>query len=664
MLPDEIILEILSPALKVPDKAFSDSSSISPFATYCASSSVFLLVCKDWLRVATPLLYKVVVLRSKAQANVLEEVLRVNPQLGQFIKKLRVEGGYGAAMQTILEAAASSLQDIFLSLAIRSSDSTVGLCKGLPRINPKRVIISDPRTQNPLKNKNLDSLLKAIYCGLQTWDIQTINLPYGQEDGASSVRANRVEGFVKVIAQSTSIHTIQLSALLEDAPHFVRRLTKLPSLETIDFTANLNDGVKSLIDAVPELKALAHLEDQSVPAKFDVEAAASLNPNFVPLSSALEATRNAIWCRIFFFVLDVEERRNPSFDNRFTRKKKPSRVPILCVSKLFNQLALPYVYDSLRLCSSSRTQLVVDQLQQRKYLGSWIHSIFVSGYLGDSAHMIAILSQATNLRFFDYGAFNPAYALPMNAFNLLAKMAGASLIGLEAKLDFSFSSPDIFKAFSQLHILAIHIDNPEYRFPTIATSSMDTALTPSHDLLHTLHIIGWAMFSLNVFKYSSLASLHTLILPLIFHEHCMDPFIAFMRIHGARLRHLVVPSDMERCESMPTPMLELCPNLIDLRFHEDYSIAHTTIKTPHASLIKIIAATLPPKTSRLNVEMFPSLQQIELKRFGWPTNEYDIKNCGSVAIAEALLAERGIKVIDSAGKDWVPRLKKKRARKP
>src|ERR1700761_8680417 len=92
-LPDEIISEILSPALKVADDVFSDTSRVSPFSNYSESTSAYLLVCKSWLRVATPLLYHVVVLRSTAQAKALAGALSMNNALGQFIKKLRVEGG-------------------------------------------------------------------------------------------------------------------------------------------------------------------------------------------------------------------------------------------------------------------------------------------------------------------------------------------------------------------------------------------------------------------------------------------------------------------------------------------------------------------------------------------------------------------------------------------
>jgi F-box-like len=169
MLPDEIVSEILSPALKVSDHLFCDTSDVSPFATYSPSTSAYLLVCKDWLRVATPLLYHVVVLRSKAQANALEKVMRSSPEFGRYIKKLRVEGGYGTAMHTILKSA-PNITDLFFSLSIWSSDNTTGLCKGLPLINPRRVIVVDPWTYKPLQNKHLTALAQTMLSCIRTWD--------------------------------------------------------------------------------------------------------------------------------------------------------------------------------------------------------------------------------------------------------------------------------------------------------------------------------------------------------------------------------------------------------------------------------------------------------------------------------------------------------------
>lgn len=168
MLPDEIISEILSPALKVSEDLFSDVSDVSPFSDYTPSTSAYLLVCKDWLRVATPLLYNVVVLRSKSQANALETVLKSNREFGQFIKKLRVEGGYGLAMHTILKSA-PNVTDLVLSFSIWSSDGTEGLCKGLRLIDPHRVIVLDPYTGKVLKNKQLAALKRTLFARLRVW---------------------------------------------------------------------------------------------------------------------------------------------------------------------------------------------------------------------------------------------------------------------------------------------------------------------------------------------------------------------------------------------------------------------------------------------------------------------------------------------------------------
>ncbi|KAF7354814.1 Abhydrolase domain-containing protein mpaH [Mycena sanguinolenta] len=138
-LPDEI----LSPALKFSDSDFSDfTSDVSPFANYSESSSAYLLVCKPWLRVTTPLLYNLVILRSKAQAKALRVVLSGNKELGKFIKKIRVEGGYELSMHAILRCSPNICYP-FLSLEIYSSDSTSGLRRGLQLINPTRLILRD-----------------------------------------------------------------------------------------------------------------------------------------------------------------------------------------------------------------------------------------------------------------------------------------------------------------------------------------------------------------------------------------------------------------------------------------------------------------------------------------------------------------------------------------
>ena len=172
-LPDELVGEILSPLLQVPDRLFSNTLNISPFATPSQSSSILLTVCKQWMRVATPLLYHVVVLRSKAQAQALEFALKQNPSLGQYIKKLRLEGGFGPSMYKIL-ATAPNVTDLCLTLELWSTDTVSGLVKGLHLINPVNLILREGiwlgRHSKGAPDNNCTRLLTQALCSaIEGW---------------------------------------------------------------------------------------------------------------------------------------------------------------------------------------------------------------------------------------------------------------------------------------------------------------------------------------------------------------------------------------------------------------------------------------------------------------------------------------------------------------
>ncbi|KAJ7611795.1 hypothetical protein FB45DRAFT_1009613 [Roridomyces roridus] len=166
-LPDEIFSEILSPAMKVPDEKFADFAVTSPSQEHSESSSAYLLVCKSWLRVGTPLLYDVVILWSKAQAKALAQALSKNKHFGQFIKHLRVEGGYGEPMRTILETAPNII-DLFLSFDISASDDVAGLCEGLAFIQPRRLLARDNSTR-PAHHKTVEQLEDALVAVIPEW---------------------------------------------------------------------------------------------------------------------------------------------------------------------------------------------------------------------------------------------------------------------------------------------------------------------------------------------------------------------------------------------------------------------------------------------------------------------------------------------------------------
>ena len=148
-LPNELIREILQPSLDVSDKMFGSVSPISPFSSPDHISASYLLcVCKSWLYVGTPFLYRVVILRSQAQANSLRRTLRKHPDLGAYIQKLRIEGGYGVAMRTILTSA-RNVSDLCIFMDIQDHDCVSGLCSSLMSVNPSRVIAIYPDSTWP-----------------------------------------------------------------------------------------------------------------------------------------------------------------------------------------------------------------------------------------------------------------------------------------------------------------------------------------------------------------------------------------------------------------------------------------------------------------------------------------------------------------------------------
>jgi hypothetical protein len=166
-LPDELVNEVLSPVLIIPHDLFARTGTTSPFSFVPQSSSTMLLVCKRWLRVAYALLYHTVVIRSPGQAQALADSLKSNKSLGRHIKKLRLEGGYGAMTHRIFSLA-PNITDLYLTLMIWSNDGVSGLCRSLSCINPSRVILDDDSYEAKFNANARQLALKLCEC-LPSW---------------------------------------------------------------------------------------------------------------------------------------------------------------------------------------------------------------------------------------------------------------------------------------------------------------------------------------------------------------------------------------------------------------------------------------------------------------------------------------------------------------
>jgi len=90
--PEEVLERILALCVDAQTDAFANPSWHTRQVSRRASS--ILLVNKTFLRIATPLLYNTVVIRSSHQlTTILDNVFRPNPELAAFVKTVAISGG-------------------------------------------------------------------------------------------------------------------------------------------------------------------------------------------------------------------------------------------------------------------------------------------------------------------------------------------------------------------------------------------------------------------------------------------------------------------------------------------------------------------------------------------------------------------------------------------
>ncbi|KAJ7366536.1 hypothetical protein DFH08DRAFT_834730, partial [Mycena albidolilacea] len=439
-IPDEILSEILSPALRVPDEMFSvmASETNSPFHSKSESSSAFLLVSKSWLRVSTPLLYSVVVLRSKGQAQALAGVLTANPVLGKFIRKLRLEGGYAISMFKILQAA-PNISDIFLTLDIMTPDNVCGLCRGLQLIQPVRIILYGTRDSIPYQYPEGRKLVQALVDKfLPSWTRLAVVKLVDELLESSELRQG--------LGRAPNLATLVVSNPPEFLLRHIREISNNHSLQRIrvdPFGSWLGYSQGLYWNHVKQDKRIAALLD------FPDEGSSSNNtpPPFIypPRLAADPVQEDAIWSRVLYFL----SRSAPLFGWRCEWKPAPL-APIL-VCKKFMRLGLPHFYTSPFL-QGSALQSFADRVSQHPPLGRHVRQLTI-GHYGNSDLFRAITASTTSLV--------ELYGMPMSSpidwesFNHLGECTGSTLSSFEdvpvLETDpFKFASPAVFKLFPQM----------------------------------------------------------------------------------------------------------------------------------------------------------------------------------------------------------------------
>ena len=165
LLPDELVHLILAEQLFVDYDMFSHRSPDQLLARHVEATSLSM-VCHRWRRVVVPsIIYETVILISEAEANAFASIVR---RVGFYIKKLRIEGGYGQPIYKILSNT-PGLAFICVSFNIPSIGKAGGLCRGLKLINPRHVILLDSENKFLGNQGVYDVAAVLIMCMTSIW---------------------------------------------------------------------------------------------------------------------------------------------------------------------------------------------------------------------------------------------------------------------------------------------------------------------------------------------------------------------------------------------------------------------------------------------------------------------------------------------------------------
>ncbi|KAF7367512.1 hypothetical protein MSAN_00814200 [Mycena sanguinolenta] len=663
-LPEEILSEILSVALAVPDEVFSDNGpDPSPFATLEEPSSSFLLVCKAWFRCGCRQLYKVIVLRSTAQAKALAQVLSNTAELGQYVEKLRVEGGYGASMRTILKCS-PNISHLFLALDITAGDATTGLCDGLPLINPTCVILRH-KCYTYLNNKMMRNLTSTLGDCFSRWDnLQVIDLPR-----ALLSPDPRFRTIFDSLKKSITLHTVVIpEADYADASQVALRLkeTGLRNIKVKNPIRNKWEVKYGFFDhfaedptvtamlqytVVEEKLPPSRAKEKTVqPTNIQPSVAPSPNSSFIPMDSASVAVRESVWKRVLYFAMFILEQEADIY-----RKDLPQRLPLLLVSKTFNKLALPHYYSFVSLKSARTIPKFLHILVNHPTVGPQVRVIF--GSLGRPQApdpMATILSLTSRLQQFHHRSYVTRYEsglefrsrsieepsiLSWDAFAALAKSSGSTLREFSQQVEHGYElwPTQVFNRFTQL--TSLDWKSP-IEFDSIQLSSLQRLTLSENisDATKLLHSCGSTLAELTlVFEAVKNLDINLFVLcpNLTFVVMCF-------KISSNILPHV---TDFVS-ESIAHHHL----TRFKFKFPENYWSSNRNRR--HTSCWDDIFEALPTH--------FPNLREIQLTGFAWPKTEREIAKSFWVKLAERFL-ESGVTMMDADGKKWRGRLESKRS---
>ncbi|TRM68539.1 hypothetical protein BD626DRAFT_117931 [Schizophyllum amplum] len=666
-LPDEIINKLLAHIMSVSDADFEhggqDHAMESPFVRYGQlSTSVLLLVCKDWLRVGTPLLYHTVILRSTAQAQALDSALMRTPELGKFIRRLRLEGGFGFYVQGVC-AIARNIEALALPFDYAAKDSTSGIQNALPTMDLKYlVMIPSYRitcTSSFPSNKNTDALNASVHEMIPRWKrlreiticpmmMFTFRLHSWWPIWAGLARALKGAPQLRVLNVAIDL-TFKLMC-----PVWLEEAVENQHLEVVAFRRPRTKDWDELEPRLsPRLRALAKFaeEKEADVAKWPAQTS-------FPLTRAPTEVQRKIWREVLgYFFRIYETGFDHPFDRSFsTRKKNKTRLRYALVCREFHHVIRELhreLHHSFIINSPSSLEEFQRVLRENPAASRHLTCLFLCkrwrpAYLLPQDFLTAHnLSSLICIR----GESKDATRISGDSFKHLLQTGASTLLELNGVQIIDKSGIVDATLFHKLAKIQIF-----YWDSTLKISMQE--MTPSPECFRYLRAL-WCVGTTSFLDFMEACELPAL--RILWIRRPGPHTIPFFEKHGAKideLRMLDAQLDM-------TPFLSLCPNLTLLKFSSAGANTSLACDPPHRKLAKVIVCSDAVKRhwdtffESIDRGNLPALDEIRIDAFSYPVAEYDIIKNPWVARAETLLKE-GIQLVDRRGWHWTSRLRVQR----
>jgi len=247
VFPEEVIEHILTLVLAPPPRRTSwqpygrrltTPSSPPPLPrTFAPSPSrvSVLLVCRQFLRIATPLYYRNITLQSSQQTAFLSSLFNEQPQLATFVRTIVLEGVHAGLHRVV--PLCTSLEELDLVLEDSSEEDLQPFCEALGSIQDLKKLTV--RQKGYLTLPAVGVIFEHLTKGVQRWSsLSSVNIAFRFSPiTAPGTSAN----------SSTVSSTSAFTAALASAPNLRTVHAELPTLwNTALLEVSANPSVKAI----------------------------------------------------------------------------------------------------------------------------------------------------------------------------------------------------------------------------------------------------------------------------------------------------------------------------------------------------------------------------------------------------------------------------------